>query len=331
MTTDRSVIEAVPEGDAPPLPDRAAGFPAPAPAAAILSRLDLKTLRLFAAICEEGTLNGAARRGAIAPSAVSKRLAELELALGCRLLTREPKGMRPTPAGETLLHHTRRMLASAEQIALELAEHARGVRGFVRVLANLSTIVQFLPEDLQGFLAVQAGIRVDLEERPSTGVVAGVEEGAADLGICDGGVDARSLLTYPYRGDRLVLVMPAGHPLAGRPALALAETLEYDHVGMHAASAIYGALRDEARRLGRPLRLRMHVPSFDAICRMAQAGMGLGAVPEGVFSLLGPAMHLAAVPLTDPWARRALNIVVRPGALSPAARLLLDHLRAANA
>ncbi|MCJ2068433.1 LysR substrate-binding domain-containing protein [Methylobacterium sp. J-030] len=300
------------------------------PTAATLSRLDLKTLRLFAAICAEGTLNGAARRAAIAPSAVSKRLAELEHALGCTLLMREPRGMRLTPAGETLLHHTRRMLASAEQIALELAEHARGVRGFVRVLANLSAIVEFLPEDLQAFLAVQGGIRVDLEERPSGGVVAGVEEGLADLGICAGGSDVRTLTAYPYRADRLVLVMPETHPLSDRAAIALAETLDYDHVGLHAESSIYAALRDEARRLGRPLRLRMHVPSFDAICRMAQVGMGLGTVPEHVHALLGPSMRLAAVPLTDPWAQRMLSLVVRPGFLPPAARLLLDHLRTAE-
>jgi len=299
-------------------------------APSILNRLDLKSLRLFAAICEEGTLNGAARREAIAPSAVSKRLAELERALGCELLTRDPRGMRPTPAGETLLHHTRRMLASAEQITLELAEHARGVRGFVRVLANLSAIVQFLPEDLQAFLAVQANIRIDLEERPSGGVVAGVEEGVADLGICAGSTDTRSLLARPYRGDRLVLVVPAGHPLAGREAIALSETLDHDHVGLHRESSIYAALRDEARRLGRPLRLRMHVPSFDAICRMAQVGMGLGVVPQGVHALLGPQMKLVAVPLTDPWARRTLTLVVRPGPLSPAASLLLDHLHAAS-
>ncbi|MCJ2035338.1 LysR family transcriptional regulator [Methylobacterium sp. J-068] len=297
---------------------------------AILNRLDLKSLRLFAAVCEEGTLNGTARRAAIAPSAVSKRLAELERVLGCELLTRDPKGMRPTPAGETLLHHTRRMLASAEQITLELAEHARGVRGFVRVLANLSAIVQFLPEDLQAFLAVQVNIRIDLEERPSGGVVAGVEEGAADLGICAGSTDARSLVARPYRGDRLVLVVPAGHPLADRDAIALSETLDHDHVGLHQESSIYAALRDEAQRLGRPLRLRIHVPSFDAICRMAQVGMGLGVVPEGVHALLGPQMNLVAVPLTDPWARRTLNLVVRPGPLSPAASLLLDHLHDAS-
>ncbi|WP_407524651.1 LysR substrate-binding domain-containing protein [Methylobacterium oryzisoli] len=304
-------------------------MPGELPAAATLSRLDLKTLRLFAAICDEGTLSGAARRAAIAPSAVSKRLVELEHALGCTLLTREPKGMRPTPAGETLLHHTRRMLASAEQIAVELAEHARGVRGFVRMLANLSAIVEFLPEDLQSFLAAQEAIRIDLEERPSGSVVTGVEEGAADLGICAGNTDTRGLATYPYRSDRLVIVMPAGHPLAGRSGITLADTLDYDHVGLHAASSIYAALRSEAQRLGRPLRLRIHVPSFDAICRMAQAGMGLGTVPERVFTLLGPPMQLTAVPLTDPWAWRCLSLVVRPGGLSPSAALLLRHLRMA--
>lgn len=298
---------------------------------AMLNRLDLKTLQLFAAICEEGTLNGAARRAAIAPSAVSKRLAELELALGSPLMTRKAKGMRPTPAGETLLHHTRRMLASAEQITLELAEHARGVRGFVRILATLSAIVQFLPEDLQAFLAAHGDIRIDLEERPSGGVVSGVEEGTADLGICAASIDARALTAYHYRGDRLVVVMPADHPLAGREALPLADTLDFEHVSMHAESSIYGALRDEARRLGRPLHLRIHVPSFDAICRMAQAGMGLGIVPEGIYALFGPQMGLTAVPLTDPWAERALSLVVRPGPLPPATEMLLQHLRAAGA
>jgi len=124
--------------------------------------------------------------------------------------------------------------------------------------------------------------------------------------------------------------MPVGHPLSRRGAVALADTLDYDHVGLHAESSIYAALRDEARRLGRPLRLRMHVPSFDAICRMAQVGLGLGTVPEHVYALLGPPMRLAAVPLTDPWAARTLRLVVRPGPVSPAAALLLDHLRAAG-
>ncbi|MFH6784538.1 MULTISPECIES: LysR family transcriptional regulator [Methylobacterium] len=295
-----------------------------------MNRLDLKTLRLFAAICEDGTLNGAARRAAIAPSAVSKRLAELEQALGCVLLTREPRGMRPTPAGETLLHHTRRMLASAEQIALELAEHAKGVRGIVRMLANLSAIVQFLPEDLRTFLARQAAIKIDLEERPSGGVIRGVAEGAGEIGICSRTVATLDLHATLYRRDRLVLVMRQEHPLAGRTQIAFADALGYDFIGLHAQSSIYDSVRAEAQRIGRPLRLRVHVPGFDAVCRMVQADMGLGVIPAQVFGLIGGAMQLAAVPLVDPWAARELILVTRPGSLSPAASLLVAHLTQAS-
>jgi DNA-binding transcriptional LysR family regulator len=297
-------------------------------APAILRRLDLTTLRLFVAVCEEGSLTRAARRAAIAPSAVSKRLAELEQTLGVELLERGARGMGVTPAGETLLHHARRMLRNAEQIALELAEHAKGVRGIVRMLANLSAIVQFLPEDLRTFLAAQGAIKIDLEERPSGGVVRGVAEGGAEIGICAGSVPTLGLDATLYRRDRLVVVMRRGHPLAGRDELAFAETLGYDFVGLHAESSIYGSVRAEAQSAGRPLRLRVHVPGFDAVCRMVQADMGLGVVPRGVFGLFGGATDLVAVPLSDAWAHRTLQIVTRPGPLTPAASLLRLHLAA---
>ncbi|KQP29741.1 LysR family transcriptional regulator [Methylobacterium sp. Leaf104] len=294
----------------------------------LLRRLDPTTLRLFVAMCEDGTLTQAARRAAIAPSAVSKRLVELEQSLGVQLMTRQARGMVMTPAGETLLHHARRMLHDVEQIVVELAEHAKGVRGIVRMFANLSAIVQFLPEDLRAFLARQETIKISLEERPSGGVVAGVEAGLAELGICSGSIPARDLHSVLYRRDSLVVVMRPDHPLADRPALAFRETLDHDFVGLHAESSIYASVRGEAQSIGRPLRLRVHVPGFDAVLRMAQADMGLGVVPLGVFALLGKPMDLAAIPLTDPWAQRELRIVTRPGALSPAASLLVASLTA---
>ncbi|MGU3537907.1 LysR family transcriptional regulator [Methylobacterium sp. A54F] len=295
-------------------------------APALLRRLDLTTLRLFVAVCEEGTLTQAARHAAIAPSAVSKRLVELEQHLGVQLLVRGPRGMAATPAGETLLHHARRMLRDAERIALELAEHAKGVRGIVRMLANLSAIVQFLPEDLRAFLAAQSAIKIDLEERPSTGVVRGVAEGLAEIGICAGSVPASGLRSLLYRHDRLVVVMRPDHPLALRTDLAFRETLGFDFVGLHAESSIYNSVQTEAARVGGALRLRVHVPGFDAVCRMAQADMGLGVVPEGVFTLFGRSMDLVAVPLADAWARRELRLVTRDVTLSPAAELLVRHL-----
>ncbi|TDN61126.1 LysR family transcriptional regulator [Paraburkholderia sp. BL10I2N1] len=298
----------------------------------LLRKLDLTTLQLFLAVYEERTLTRAAEREAIAVSAASKRLLELEQALGAALFVRKARGMELTPAGETLLHHARRVLRDIENIGLELAEHATGVIGYVRMMANLSAIVEFLPEDLRAFLAINDRVRVELEERPSGGVIAAVADSLVDLGICSGDADTRGMHVSHYRHDRLVIVMRDDHPLAGRDSVTFADTLDSDHVGLHAASSINMRTHLAARQAGRPLRLRIHVPGFDAVCRMVQAGMGLGVLPLDVYNAIGRSLGLTAVTLDEEWAARSLIIVVRDvDALSPVSRLLFDHLSTVEA
>jgi DNA-binding transcriptional LysR family regulator len=297
------------------------------PTARAFNRINLTSLRLFLAVCEEGTLTKAASREAIAPSAVSKRLADLEQAFGVNLFDRLAKGMVLTPSGETLLHHAKRMVANAERIEIEMSEHALGVRGFIRMLSNLSGIIEFLPEDLQAFLVAHPSIKIDLEERPSTGVVQGVASGLAEIGICSDDVATEGLRRLPYRTDRLVVVMRSDNPLAGQADVAFRDTLEQDQIGLHAASSIYTRSLIEAGLAGMPLKLRIHVPGFDAVCRMAKAGMGIGIVPDQAFELLGRPMGLTAIPLADAWGARVLQIVIRDRPLSPLAALLVEHLR----
>lgn len=291
-------------------------------------RLDLTTLQLFVAVYEEGTLTRAATREAIAVSAASKRLMELESALGVGLFQRNARGMTLTAAGETLLHHARRMLFDVEKMGLELGEHLKGLRGYVRMLANLSAIIQFLPEDLHQFTASHDQVKVDLEERPSNGVVQGVIDGMADLGICSEDTDTKDLVALPYRRDQLVVVMRPDHPLAQRESVDFAETLDSEHVGLHSASSINMRTHAAARACGKPLRLRIHVPGFDAVCRMVQANMGIGVLPRKAFELFGRALGLTAVTLRDTWAERTLVLVIRDEvSLTPGSRLLFEHLR----
>jgi DNA-binding transcriptional LysR family regulator len=298
----------------------------------LLRRLDLTTLQLFLAIHEEGTLTRAAEREAIAVSAASKRLLELEQAIGVALFVRKARGMDLTPAGETLLTHARRMLLSVEKIGLELAEHAQGVRGYLRMVANLSAIVEFLPEDLRCFLRQHAQVKLDLEERPSGSVVKGVEDSWADIGICAGDVDTRGLHTRLYRRDKLVLVMRDDHPLAARVSMSFADTLDFEHVGLHTDSSINSRTLLAARAAGKALKMPIHVPGFDAVCRMAQVGMGLGLIPHDVFVAIGRPLGLIAIALDDDWAERELKIVVRdPAGLSPATQALFEHLCGAEA
>lgn len=307
------------------------GLARPAIDGALLRRIDLVTLRLFVAVCEEKNLTRAAAREGIAASAVSKRLNDFEVTFGVTLFERLSKGMALTPAGETLLHHARVMMLNIGKITVELAEYAQGVRGHVRMLANLSAIVQFLPEDLAEFCGAHPLLRMDLQERPSGQVIRGVEDGAAEIGICSGEAETRSLQAFHYRTDNLVVVMRPDHPLAAHDALDFEETLDFDHVGLHVASSIFLTTQHAAAQAGRPIRLRIHVPGFDAVCRMVQANMGIGVIPDRAFSVLGGSMGLRAIPLRDIWAKRELKIVVRDaGQLSSTTRLVFDHLCAAE-
>jgi DNA-binding transcriptional LysR family regulator len=293
-------------------------------------RIDLTSLQLFVAVCELGSISRAAEREDIAASAVSKRLSDLEATLETPLLYRHTRGVNLTPAGESLLHHARSVLFSLEKMQAELSEYAAGVRGHLRIHANISAIVQFLPEDLGAFSREHPQVKIDLEEHLSNEVIRAVQEGAADLGICNvSGAGSHALQVQPYRQDELALVMPRGHPLARRKAIKFEDTLDFDHVGLHSNSSIYLAMREAAAIAGRAIRLRIHVTGLDAMCRMIHNGLGVGVMPRRAFALMHGVGDLECVRLSDAWALRDIRLVARDFSTLPlTARLLVDHLQA---
>jgi len=300
----------------------------PQPDPNLTRRLDLTSLQLFVAVCELGSIGKAAQREFIAPSALSKRLSDLEATLGNALLQRHSRGVHLTPAGQNLLHHARSVLFSLERLQAELSEYADGARGQVRVHASISATVQFLPEDLGAFIRAHQGIKIDLEEHLSSEVIRAVQEGAADLGICNTADGVGELQTRPYRQDQLVLVVPRKHALARKKAVAFEETLALDHVGLHSNSSIYVAMRQAAAVLGQTIKLRIQVTGLDAMCRMIHNGLGVGVMPLRAFTLMYGAGELAAVALTDTWATRRIELVARDFSTLPrTARLLVEHLK----
>ena len=294
-------------------------------------RIDLTSLQLFVAVCELGSIGKAAEREFIAPSAISKRLANLEETLETPLLYRHTRGVDLTPAGESLLHHARSVLFSLEKMQGELSEYADGVRGHVRVHASISAVVQFLPEDLGAFIREHDEVKIDLEEHLSSEIVRAVLEGAADLGICSAHAfeGNHELQSRPYRRDQLVLVHPKRHPLARRKAVAFEDTLDFDHVGLHSNSSVFVAMRDAAAAAGRTIRLRIHVNGLDSMCRMIDNGMGLGVMPRRAFELMRGSGDLDCIPLTNEWASRRIDLIARDFETLPlTARLLVEHLTA---
>ena len=238
-------------------------------------------------------------------------------------------GVTPTQAGRTLLQHARGILAQTERLQEDsepLRPRARrpGACAFQYQCAH-----RILPETLSSFLTAYPDISVDLEERLCDEIVGLIAEGTADIGIVAGTVDYGGLHTFPFRSDRFVLVVARNHPLASRSRIGFAEVLDYDMVGLDRASAIQRFLADKASRVGRPLRLRVQLRSFDAICRLVECNVGVGIVPETTVKRTARTMAISSVRLTDSWALRELTICVRDvDVLPPYARQLVDHLRA---
>ena len=292
-------------------------------------RFDFTDLNLFRHIVEAGSITHGAARANLALAAASTRIRKMELAFGAELLVRGRQGVTPTQAGRTLLQHARTILAQSERLQEDLTPYARGLAGQVRVLSNTNALTEFLPETLSSFLTAYPDISVDIEERLSDEIVGLIAEGVGDIGIVAGTVDAGGLVTYPFRSDRFVLVVAREHPLARRARIGFAEVLEHDFVGLDRASALQRFLADKAARIRRPLRLRVQLRSFDAVCRLVESNVGVGIVPETTARWAAKTMAIKAVDLTDPWATRDLTICVRDvEALPPYARQLVEHMRA---
>lgn len=290
-------------------------------------RFDLLSLQLFAAVCEQQSIARAAEREHIAASAVSKRISDLEEQVKAPLFRRTPKGLELTPSAHTLLHHARIVLRDLLQMETELANHAKGVCGQVRIYASVSTIIQHLPRDLHDFLSAHEAIHIELEEGTSQEVVQAVATNMADIGIFGGCRPLAGLRVYPYRSDRLVIVMPVDHPLSGRKKIRFAELVEEDLVGPQKGSFLDSLILRAAAELNHPLNLRIRVNGFETVCSMVAAKLGIGLAPEQSAALHVAAGRVAMVPLDEDWATRHWKICVRDeGTLPAPVRMLVEHL-----
>lgn len=262
----------------------------------------------------------------MALGAASARIRALEHSLGMRLLERRSRGVELTAAGEVFLAHALAMLQQASKLSEDLMEFGAGIRGNIRLFANTNSN-EFLPDLLSTFLAQNPRINIDMEEHLSQDIVQAIHEGRADLGVIAGNVNTRGLETAPFRQDRLVVITPIDHALAKEPEVRFSQVLDFPFVGLGERSAVQTYLTQKATLLARSMRVRVHMKSFDAACRMVAAGVGVSVVPESAARRLQRSADIQIVVLAEDWARRELKLVVRSlDGLAPYSRKFFDHL-----
>jgi DNA-binding transcriptional LysR family regulator len=297
-----------------------------------LHRLDLVSLSLFALVVRAGSISKGAALAHLAVGAASKRISDLEAALGTPLFERHSRGVMLTVAGQALQRHAQRILSDVDLLAADLSDYASGIVGVVRLWANTSAVTQFLPHDLSTFTDTNPGIRIQLEEKNSSEIVVAVLDGRADLGIFADRTPALGLQQVNYKADRLSLVVPRGHALSSRRAVYFEEVLDYDFVSLSEGTSLAERLQAETEALGRNLKLRIRVRSFDGMCKMVAAGMGIAVLPSDAVHELVRSLNLRQITLKDPWAQRRLLIGLRDSkAVSRHVRLLIEHLERAPA
>lgn len=293
-------------------------------------KLDPVSLRLFVRVVEIGTIAGVAEQEHIAAPAVSKRLRELEELFGMPLLTRTNKGIAATAAGINLSMLARDVLDDLRNIVLQMKAYSDGLRGSVHVLVNISAAATFMPAIVKSFSERYPEVNVSLLERDSLAIAESIAENIAEIGVFTRLPHGADIEVHPFRTDELGVLVASSHPLARRRQISYADTLDHEHVVLRAGTHLRFQMQMQASQVGRKLRAKVEVSSYDALCRMVQAGMGIGILPAGVAALYRlPATRL--LKLDETWAKREIVVCVRRvDALSPVARLFFEHLRASE-
>jgi DNA-binding transcriptional LysR family regulator len=263
----------------------------------------------------------------LALAAVSRRVAQLEYHYGVTLFVRTGRGVELTPAGQALLEHAKGILGQVNNARADIADFANGLRGSVRLHVCTSAISQFLPKDLAVFHDAYPDIRLEIREALSVDIVSAVRDGLADIGVIVGGPHPVSLPTANYRRDRLAVVAPAGFA-PGVTSIRLADIVQHEMVILEENTATTRMINAVALEEGLPVRLRVKVGSFDAVCRMVEAGFGLGILPRAAAAQFEETVDLQLLDLEDAWADRQMLLCTSSGPpyATLANRQLVTHL-----
>jgi DNA-binding transcriptional LysR family regulator len=178
-------------------------------------------------------------------------------------------------------------------------------------MSNTTALEEHLPDALAGWLATNPGIDNALEERLSHEIAPAVAQAHADIGVLTDLAGAEGLETYPFRIDRLVVMVPRGHALASRRDIGFVDVLDEEFVGLEDRSALAEHLAWQAARLGRSLRLRIRLRGPDSVCRMVECGVGTAFVPATAARRYRRTLALRTLRFIDLWATRQLIICAR--------------------
>lgn len=291
-------------------------------------RIDVYSLHLFVSAADEGSIARAAAREHLSASALSRRIADLEHAFGVPLLVRSALGITLTDAGRLVYERGLQLEAGLDALLRDVQARGGEISGTVRLCANESSVVGYLPERLQRFGTAYPQVRIALQERLSDDVLRACLDDMADVGVGIAPTVPAGLDAWHFADDPLIVLLPAGHALAAADRLRFADVAHHPLVCVQSGGALDRQLREQASAAGLSLQVAVAVHSFDGVARMVEAGLGLAVLPQSAAKAHAGGPAFARRPLAEAWAPRQLRVFALHKTPRPAAvTALIEALR----
>ncbi|WP_327658073.1 LysR family transcriptional regulator [Streptomyces sp. NBC_00483] len=291
--------------------------------------MDLRQLEYFVAVAEERNFTRAAERVHISQSGVSAQIRQLERELGAELFDRSSRTVTLTVAGKAALEQARATLAAAGAIGRAVAEVSELIRGRLTVGMVIGCTITPLFDALAAFHEAHPGVELSLLEDGSDRLVEGVRAGDVDLALIGAahstpdGLDSLTIVD-----ERLVVAVPAGHPLAKQRRVVLQDLMAHPIVCMPPGTGLRTVFDRACTAQGLHPTIALQASAADSIAALADRGLGVAVLSESMVADHPDGLTARTIDDVD---TPALLALVWKRAHNPALRELLGHARRAFA
>ncbi|NUP14569.1 MAG: LysR family transcriptional regulator [Streptomyces sp.] len=289
--------------------------------------MELRQLEYFVAVAEEQNFTRAAERVHISQSGVSAQIRQLERELGAELFDRSARTVTLTVAGKAALEHARAALAAAGAVGRAVDEVADLIRGRLTVGMVTGCTLTPLFDALAAFHEAHPGVEISLLEDTSDRLVEGVRTGAVDLALIGAatatpdGLDALTIIS-----ERLVVAVPAGHPLAKQKRVGLRDVMAHPIVCMPPGTGLRMVFDQACATTNRQPTIALQASAADAIAGLADRGLGVAILSESMAASYRDRLTARTI---DDVETPALLALIWKSAHNPSVRELLVHSRQA--
>ena len=247
---------------------------------------DLRLLNVLREVALRGSFSAAAESLAYTQPAISQQIARLEKHVGVKLIEREPRGVRLTPAGEVLVRHTERVMAQLAAADEELQDVAAQARGRLRIGSFATAAGTIVPRAVAAFRPLRPAIEVEISLLDPHESIPAVRRGDLEIAITEEGgfeseVDTNGLQIEHLLDDHMWVSLPVDHPLATRPTVDLIDLRDEDWMFacLSGTCADSNVVLRACRDAGFQPRIAYQSDDYFAIQGLVASGMGVALIP----------------------------------------------------